>query len=157
METELIRLLKLAQGDRSLNAFARHADVSPGNLSRIMKGQKPSPEVLKKLASKAHNDISYEQLMIAAEYIDTNLPISEELKKNNDTLNSNESSSIDEKYPIVTDVEKAMEVIMSQQGLMLKGELLTDEDKIILANSIQNGFKLAEELRKKRKEKMEDK
>lgn len=157
METELIRLLKLAQGDRSLNAFARHADVSPGNLSRIMNGQKPSPEVLKKLASKSHNNISYEQLMAAAGYIDTNLPLSEELKKNTDSLDKSKPSSTDEKYPIVADVEEAMKVIMSQQGLMLKGELLTDEDKIILANSIQNGFKLAEELRKKRKEKMEEK
>lgn len=71
--------------------------------------------------------------------------------------NKEKSVNLDEKYPPVTDVEEAMKVIMSQQGLMLKGELLTDEDKIILANSIQNGFKLAEELRKKRKEKMEDK
>ena len=47
MENKLIRLLKLAQGDRSLNAFTRHSDVSTGNLSRIMKGQKPTPEVLK--------------------------------------------------------------------------------------------------------------
>lgn len=65
--------------------------------------------------------------------------------------------TIDEKYPPVSDVEEAMKIIMTQPGLMLKGELLTDEDKIILANSIQNGLKLAEELRKKRREKMEGK
>lgn len=85
MGTELIQLLKLAQGDRSLNAFARHADVSPGNLSRIMKGQKPTPEVLKKLAGKSHNGITYEQLMIAAGYVDANLDSTDKHTKSNET------------------------------------------------------------------------
>lgn len=53
----------------------------------------------------------------------------------------------------ITDVEEAMKVILDQPGLMLKGELLSDESKIILANSILNGIKLAEELEAlKRKE-----
>ncbi|WP_326514190.1 helix-turn-helix domain-containing protein [Clostridium intestinale] len=72
MDNELIKLLKLAQGDRTLNAFARHSDVSAGNLSRIMNGQKPTPEVLKKLSLKAHNGIRYEDLMMAAGYIEDN-------------------------------------------------------------------------------------
>lgn len=60
---------------------------------------------------------------------------------------------IDKLYPEVNDVEEAMKIIMDQPGLMLKGEILTDEDKLILANSIQIGLRLAEERRRERKEK----
>ncbi|MBO8162042.1 MAG: helix-turn-helix transcriptional regulator [Thermosipho sp. (in: Bacteria)] len=59
----------------------------------------------------------------------------------------------EEKYPEITDVEEAMKIILEQPGLMLNGELLTDEDKIILANSIQIGLRLAEERRRERKNK----
>ncbi|HYE08739.1 MAG TPA: hypothetical protein VEF53_01020 [Patescibacteria group bacterium] len=65
----LIELLELAKGNRSLNTFAQHASVSAGNLSRVFNGQKPSPELLKKIADKAYNDVTYEQLMNAAGYI----------------------------------------------------------------------------------------
>lgn len=68
-EKSLSELLGLAKGDRSLNTFAQHANVSAGNLSRVFNGQKPSPELLKKIALKAHNGVTYEQLMEAAGYI----------------------------------------------------------------------------------------
>lgn len=59
----------------------------------------------------------------------------------------------EEKYPDVHDVEEAMKIILEQPGLMLKGELLSDESKIILANAIQMGLRTAEELEKKKKNK----
>lgn len=59
----------------------------------------------------------------------------------------------EEKYPDVHDVEEAMEIILAQPGLMLKGELLSDESKIILANAIQMGLRTAEELEKKKRNK----
>ncbi|WP_160198824.1 helix-turn-helix domain-containing protein [Senegalia massiliensis] len=58
--------------------------------------------------------------------------------------------SIDEKYKEVYDVEEAMEVILSQPGLMLNGELLSDESKIILANSILNGIRTVKEIESKK-------
>jgi repressor LexA len=66
----LVELLTLAQGNRSLNTFARQSGVDPGNLSRILKGQRPTPEVLKKLADSAENGVRYEILMDAAGYMD---------------------------------------------------------------------------------------
>lgn len=54
------------------------------------------------------------------------------------------------KYPEVHDVEEAMKIILEQPGLMLKGEILSDESKIILANAIQMGLRTAEELEKKK-------
>jgi len=63
-------LLMMAKGHRSLNTFAREAGVSNGNLSRIFNGQRATPDVLEKLSKVAHNDVSYEQLMIASGYVD---------------------------------------------------------------------------------------
>lgn len=50
----------------------------------------------------------------------------------------------------INDVEDAMKVILEQPGLMLKGSILSDDSKIILANAIQMGLKTAEELEKKK-------
>ena len=57
-----------------------------------------------------------------------------------------------DKYKEVDDVEEAMKVILEQPGLMLKGSILSDESKIILANAIQMGLRTAEELEKKKNE-----
>ncbi|CAK7067036.1 helix-turn-helix domain-containing protein [Tissierella sp.] len=54
----------------------------------------------------------------------------------------------------IQSVEDALEIIESQEGLMLKGETLTDEDKILLANALQLGMKYV--LDKKQKEKEKD-
>jgi len=66
---------------------------------------------------------------------------------------NNDCSSLEEKYPEVHDIEEAMQVLLAQPGLMLKGEILDDEDKIILANAIQMGLRLAEDMKKKNKDK----
>lgn len=63
----------------------------------------------------------------------------------------NNTKSPEEKYPEIHDVEDAMKVILEQPGLMLKGEILSDESKIILANAIQMGLRTAEELEKKKR------
>lgn len=51
----------------------------------------------------------------------------------------------------VADVKQAMEIILSQPGLMLNGEMLSDESKIALANAIQMGLAYAEQMQKKEK------
>lgn len=67
-----------------------------------------------------------------------------------DIRNPYKDKTPEEKYPEVHDVEEAMKIILEQPGLMLKGELLSDESKIILANAIQMGLRTAEELEKKK-------
>lgn len=52
---------------------------------------------------------------------------------------------------VITDVEEAMNVILNQENLMLHGEVLSDEAKIQLANSIKMAIKFAEELQNKNK------
>jgi len=52
---------------------------------------------------------------------------------------------------IITDIEEAMGVILSQDNLMLHGEALTEEAKIQLANSIKMALQFASETNKRNK------
>lgn len=57
----------------------------------------------------------------------------------------------------IHDVKEAMETIMSQPGLMLNGEMLSDESKIALANAIKMGLAYAEQMQEKEKKNTKDK
>ncbi|QCH28512.1 helix-turn-helix domain-containing protein [Clostridium tyrobutyricum] len=150
MDAELIRLLKLAQGDRSLNAFARHADISPGNLSRIMKGQKATPETLRKIANKAHNNITYEQLMIAAGYITTNENKPINSKEDNNIKESYSKLSEKDEHDIKKDLNKTLEQLeKSQDGLMFDGEPMDEETRELLRISLENSMRIAKQAAKK--------
>lgn len=70
---ELIKLIKKAQGNKTLNQFALGAGINAGHLSRILNGNfknPPSPDTLKKIAKNSHNEVSYEELLKASGYID---------------------------------------------------------------------------------------
>jgi transcriptional regulator with XRE-family HTH domain len=63
------RLLTDAKGSRSINQFGLACDVDPGYLSRLLRGlldNPPSPAILAKIASHAHNGVNYTDLMHAA-------------------------------------------------------------------------------------------
>lgn len=63
---QLNKLLKQAQGERTQNQFALHCGIGSSTLTRFIKGERvPTPEVLKKIASKSYNGVSYEDLMNA--------------------------------------------------------------------------------------------
>lgn len=66
-------LLNKAKGDRSINNFGRISQVDPGYISRLLRCQNdtpPSAAIISKLGSKAHNNVSDIDLMVAAGYID---------------------------------------------------------------------------------------
>lgn len=65
-------LLSLALGKRSINQYERDSGVSAAHISRLMRelvDTPPSPQTIEKLSAKAHNGISYEDLMKAAGYL----------------------------------------------------------------------------------------
>ncbi len=65
-------LLQRAKGDRSINRFGSDADVDPGYISRLLRRQVETPPgaaVLTKIAGNAANDVTIEQLLGAAGYI----------------------------------------------------------------------------------------
>ena len=69
MQQSLSELILRAIGGGSRNEFCRRAGISAGNLSRILRGQRPRPEVLAKIAAAGYG-ASYEQLMGAAGYLE---------------------------------------------------------------------------------------
>ena len=69
MQQSLSELILQAIGSGSRNEFCRRAGISAGNLSRILRGQRPRPEVLAKIAAAGYG-ASYEQLMQAARYLE---------------------------------------------------------------------------------------
>jgi len=71
LNNKLKDLIKSAQGDRSQNEFALHANISSAALTRILKGErKPDPDTLRKIAEKAYNGITYKELLLATGYLD---------------------------------------------------------------------------------------
>lgn len=137
---ELIIKLRKKKG-YSQRKLAMISGVSNSTVSRIESATSDTdPETLKKLAPCL--DVTYETLMQAAGYIEND--------SSKIIIKSDEIEAPKEKYQEVHDVEEAMKIILSQPGLMLKGELLSDESKIILANAIQMGLKTVEELEKKK-------
>jgi transcriptional regulator with XRE-family HTH domain len=64
----------------------------------------------------------------------------------------NTDNSIKMGPPDILDVKSAMDLILSQPGLMLNGEMLSDESKIALANAIKLGLQYAEQMQKKEKD-----
>jgi HTH-type transcriptional regulator, competence development regulator len=155
---KLISLIKMAQGDRSLNQFALNCNVNAGHLSRILNGKfvnPPKPDFLKKIAEHSYNNVTYPELMNAAGYL-----IAEHIKPigdlvtatNTSVLSKDEHSLLNKKDE--KDVEKllnsTMEYIENQEGLMLNGEILDDQDIELLKQAIKNGLEYAKISNKKR-------
>ena len=88
---KLIELIKMAQGDRSLNTFARECGISKSNVSRILNNKNaypPKPDTLQKIALHSQNNITYNSLMFAAGYLKS---------YDEDTILNNKFSEYEEK------------------------------------------------------------
>lgn len=71
-KAEFAQLLERAKGDRSINQYATDTDVSAAHISRFLREMivtPPAPETLSKLASKAYNEVTYRDFMVAAGHI----------------------------------------------------------------------------------------
>ena len=65
-------LLDRAKGDRSINNFANETGVSAAHISRFLRqmiASPPTPETISKFAAKAHNEVTYQDLMVAAGHL----------------------------------------------------------------------------------------
>ncbi|HGU6173175.1 TPA: helix-turn-helix domain-containing protein [Escherichia coli] len=139
MLNERLKKIRKERG-LSLRALAEKSGISKSTLNDIETGKSnPSVETLTKIAKALNIEISY----FFSDENDT---------MNNQDLDFSNSNNTKEKFTKVTDVKEALKIIMSQPGLMLNGELLSDESKIALANAIQMGLAYAEQMQKKSKE-----
>lgn len=67
---KLKSLLTEAQGNRTQNEFALHCGISSSSITRIKNGEyTPKPKQLEKIAERAHNGVTYNDLMFAAGYL----------------------------------------------------------------------------------------
>lgn len=67
-------LLKKAIGARTAYRYSQEVDVSRGHISLLLRKESewpPTANTIKKLSSKADNNITYEQLMIAAGHLES--------------------------------------------------------------------------------------
>ncbi len=101
------RLLERATGqpDRSINQYAKYSGVSATYICDFINCKRERPpgvEVIKKLASKAHHGVTYEELMAAAGH----LPQPENIYK-------------------IVDLER----FIKEEGVEYGGIVLTEEEK----------------------------
>lgn len=69
---EFANLLDRAKGERSINNFANETGVSAAHISRFLRqmiASPPTPETISKFAAKAHNEVTYHDLMVAAGHL----------------------------------------------------------------------------------------
>lgn len=96
-------LLLQAKGERSINRFGEEVDVSPAHISRLSRGKidtPPSPETINKLSQGARNDVTYNELMLAAGHI---------------SMSSDSTDSVDEIIKPNLELEKAFaQIIVSE-------------------------------------------
>lgn len=140
----LIELIKQAQGDRSLNQFAKNCGIDPGNLSRIVNNknaQPPKPETLRKISSHAQNGVTYEDLMNAAGHIVINTS-NEENPKN--VLTAKDEKEIEKKIQSLRE-----DLLNNSDGLMLSGDPVSQEAIESIIDALSFGIKQAKIINKK--------
>lgn len=117
-------LLEVAKGDRSLNQFALHVDVSSAHISRLIRQKlltPPNPDTIKKIASKANNGITYEMLMSAAGHLSGVDLVG--MSNDGNIVTAEAKQTKERKKP------KDLIKLLEQEEYTLNGELATPEDK----------------------------
>ena len=125
------------------NMLAKDLQLSRGYIGDIENGRiYPNYDLITKISEKCEVPLGF---------FDDNTTVI--YKTNDDEIM--ESSILTKPAPIyceITDIKKAMDLILDQPGLMLNGEMLSNESKIALANAIQLGLAYAEQMQKKERD-----
>jgi HTH-type transcriptional regulator, competence development regulator len=160
-------LLEKAMGSMNQTEYANKSGVNRTYISKYLNeklDQPPTPDVIKRLALFSENGITYEDFMQAAGHIKiTRYDEREDIDIYNEDgeLDGgysrklfNASSDIILNRKDEKDVEKllnrTMDYIEEQEGLMLNGEILDENDLLLLKQAIKNGLEIAKISNKKR-------
>jgi hypothetical protein len=149
----LIVLLKKAQGDRSLNQFAKDCSVNAGHLSRILNKKfigPPSPDFLWRISEHAENNVTYEVLMDAAGHTkNIRKEISEaeslslkEIKEKKEKEKKEEEKDIEIRFA------RFMEELEQTQGLMLSGKPISPDAVKSILGALEYGIQQAKVINK---------
>lgn len=142
----LSNLIKQAQGDNSLNNFARNCRISSSTLSRIINNKNscpPAPSTLQKIATVAHNGITYDELMAAAGYINSGETPIEIPSVPNTVLSQKDEKDITKR------IEALKEDLLNGDGLMLSGNPMSPEAIESLMEALSSGIRQAKIANKK--------
>lgn len=133
-------LIKQAQGDISLNNFARECKISSSTLSRIINMMNfcaPSPSTLQKIAACARNGVTYDELMKAAGYIALNENVKARAEAENYILSVRDEKEV---VKIFDDLKK---YLLTTDGLMLSGDPLSEDAIESLVETLSYGIRIA--------------
>lgn len=135
------KLLHEAKGERSINQYGLHADISAAHISRLLRQKidtPPNPDTIRKLVDKAYNDITYEQFMKAAGHLQ-----GDEIVMDNQVKAVNIK---EDKKP------KDLKRILEQHDIMFDGVPIDEDAKKEIMHIVEfELYKRAKELNKRKK------
>lgn len=143
-------LVDKAIGDRKISQFSSDSGVNRTYISKYVNERldnPPTPDVLKRLANASQNDISYEELMSAAGYLDDK-DYEESILKDNKDLYTASLTKKDER-DIEKDIEKLTKDWSNIEGLSLSGEAVSEEALDAIKESIALAVRQAKVINKK--------
>lgn len=127
--------------DLSLREFSKKCGLSHTYIDKLEKGvdprsQKPVEPTLDALEKiSAAIDLSLDELLTLLGKINSNSKVD---------INKNEKN-------VEELLEDTMAQILDQKGLMLNGQIVDDDDLVLLRNAIKNGIELAKTMQKSKK------
>lgn len=127
--------------DLSLREFSKKCGLSHTYIDKLEKGvdprsQKPVEPTLDALEKiSAAIDLSLDELLTLLGKINANSKVD---------INKNEKN-------VEELLEDTMTQILDQKGLMLNGQIVDDDDLVLLRNAIKNGIELAKTMQKSKK------
>ncbi|WP_171804985.1 helix-turn-helix domain-containing protein [Mahella australiensis] len=139
-------LLNTAKGNRSIRKYADDSGISPAHISRLLRKitkVSPEPDTIRKLAEAAYNNVTYEDFMIAAGYIDAAPSTSR------DNIPSIPAEDI-EKYKISRRDIKQYEDVMQHTRAFFMNDKVSDEDKEQLMYSLMEVFLHSKKINKEK-------
>ncbi|MED4979435.1 XRE family transcriptional regulator [Geobacillus stearothermophilus] len=138
-------LLEKAKGNRSINHYAQKSGVTSAHISRLLRcllDSPPTPQTIKKLADHAHNEVTYEDLMRAAGYID------------DDTKTDLPALTEKDERDIQKELENIIKGLKTGNGFAAFGGMdideLDEEDRELLIASLENSLRLAKRIAKEK-------
>lgn len=133
---QLNELIKKAQGERTQNQYALHCGVGSSTITRFLKGERsPTPDILKKLAEKAYNGVTYDDFMRAA-YGTTSVLQKDEIE----TSTKQKKAAASPQPPSVSTLSN------DEQLLLDYYRRLAPKNKTMLFNLMKNIFEEARDL-----------
>lgn len=141
-------LIEKAMGTRKISQFSSDSGVNRTYISKYINerlNSPPAPDVLKRLSDSAQNNVSYEELMSAAGYINSK---KDNYKDVNLLEESKETYEITKKEEtdILKDVEKIIHKLDKSEsgvGVRFNGEEMDEETKEIFKSALDFAIKTA--------------